>query len=426
MKSNERIRSQLLLAENENTSPEDLDQIWTYNTSIKVRKAVAKNPNASPYVLRKAARLYLEEVLSNPAFEMMELFDDDPWLRMISECYSNPAAVFLQHYNPFLYVGTSRTSPVEIDKFCWACLLSPEITPNILNSVLKLISSEMLKRALKNKNTLNKLRNICKFHLSTIDNSLISTDSIFDLESFLLLHKVSIIDDDQLYEALKSYGVASTSCCKSSYKKFVSKLIKEYVSTENENIPKILSRLFLISRRHTVNWVRDLFFFTGKNYQQLVSDEVVKLSAKIISYMSNVEEKFIGRSNANSSSIKMVLVSYLKNKFFKNKPYDFESAFFFLKENGISDKKLSLDGLNFCEQEEIKELSRHPLEIKKAFISMGCLGEWACISEGDSRYHLINSINEEIYREYGVCEELIFNSCSLKKVIPISSSVRIF
>ena len=63
----------LEIAQNESTTPEQLSKIWITSKSIKVRKAVASNPNADALTLRAAARLYLEEVLDNPAFEMLRL-----------------------------------------------------------------------------------------------------------------------------------------------------------------------------------------------------------------------------------------------------------------------------------------------------------------------------------------------------------------
>ncbi len=80
----------LEIAQNESTTPEQLSKIWITSKSIKVRKAVASNPNADALTLRAAARLYLEEVLDNPAFEMLKLFDDNEWVQKIGEIHENP------------------------------------------------------------------------------------------------------------------------------------------------------------------------------------------------------------------------------------------------------------------------------------------------------------------------------------------------
>ena len=108
----------LEIAQNESTTPEQLSKIWITSKSIKVRKAVASNPNADALTLRAAARLYLEEVLDNPAFEMLKLFDDNEWIQKLGEIYENPE----RWANG---IGYYSRSTGQLEPFARAALLSP-------------------------------------------------------------------------------------------------------------------------------------------------------------------------------------------------------------------------------------------------------------------------------------------------------------
>ena len=128
MKSSE----QLTLAQNEKTPETILIKLWDTSKSVRVRKAIAKNPNAGPKVLRSAARLYLEEVLENPGFFMLELFDEDAWIKNLSEAYSNPEE-FID--------GCWHRSVISKHQLGWACLLSPQLTSRAVNVIAQYVPS---------------------------------------------------------------------------------------------------------------------------------------------------------------------------------------------------------------------------------------------------------------------------------------------
>ena len=111
-------------AQDESVTEEELQLIWYGTKSVKIRKAIASNPNAGPSVLRMAARLYLEEVLENPGFEMLKLFDSDPWITKITEAYEDPNYFFVK-YGKYTSIG------INGDLFTRAVLLSKKLTPEV-------------------------------------------------------------------------------------------------------------------------------------------------------------------------------------------------------------------------------------------------------------------------------------------------------
>jgi hypothetical protein len=149
-----KVKEQFLLATDEGTPEAKLQEIWKTSKSGRVRKAVASNPNAGPGVLRKASRLYLEEVLSNPGFAVLELFDDDPWISKLSMAYSSPWNFLLQYGQEAYYAKASSSG---WDHFGWAALLSPELDPPAMEKVLSFITVGTLRRALKNAGLAQKL-----------------------------------------------------------------------------------------------------------------------------------------------------------------------------------------------------------------------------------------------------------------------------
>ena len=82
MKTNS-VTADMAAALDPETSEKKLLEIWNKSKSVRVRKAVASNPNASPLVLAEGSRLYLKEVLENPAFALLEIFSDDPDIRSL-------------------------------------------------------------------------------------------------------------------------------------------------------------------------------------------------------------------------------------------------------------------------------------------------------------------------------------------------------
>jgi hypothetical protein len=216
---------QLTLALDESTPEETLYFLWTETKSVKVRKAIARNPNAGGKVLKEAARLYLEDVLENPSFSMLSLFSEDGWVKKIGEVYADPD----EHISKrnVLHSGNGRTT-IDRDLCCWAALLSPKLTPFSLNIALQHISGERLKRALTNPDLPAKIR---KVYVDALKSPEVWK---FSLSSILSLHKRDIIDNDHLFEGLSNYGVGSVSCSKSDFSAFLKKLSDNYVKSKKK------------------------------------------------------------------------------------------------------------------------------------------------------------------------------------------------
>lgn len=405
MKSSE----QLILAQNEKTPEITLIQLWDTSKSVRVRKAIAKNPNAGPKVLKSAARLYLEEVLENPGFFMLELFDEDTWIKSLSEAYTNPEE-FID--------GLWHRSVISKHQLGWACLLSPQLTSRAINVVTQYVPSATFKRAIKNKAVLNNVKLLYQ-------NSLTSLEVWpFDLETILVLYRENIISSEDLYHGLSNYGVASVSVRKSTFNKFINQLIQKYISTREPSIAKLLAKMFLVLRHYALQWL---------NSNETIVAQLQKtgsLFVEVLSYMKrSCESNSLSKENFN---IVGELVSRLiRFKFFRSigdhyytpdqitqvydfmKSYNLVSAPFF--SYGIINGTSAIDALSGCRE-----------EVKEFFIRSGCLGSWVSALGSDPKYLLANEINEAIFLREGISNNLLFKSCSLRKVVSLSESTHIF
>lgn len=214
---------QLALAMDESTPEEVLYSLWEQTRSIKIRKAVARNPNAGAKVLRQAARLYLEDVLENPGFSMLALFSDGHWVKTVGDVYANPEEQV--HAKGVFYGG--RTTDTDRDLFRWAALLSPKLTPDVLEMTISAISAEKLGRVLKNPKAVAQIKTV---FVTALKNS--STVWPFSLGTLLLLHKKDLIDNDYLFEGLSHCGIAGASCSKRDFSAFLNKLTANYIASK--------------------------------------------------------------------------------------------------------------------------------------------------------------------------------------------------
>lgn len=136
---------------NSNTPESELLRIWNSTTSAKVRKAIASNPNVGADLLRIASRLYLDEALANPAFELLKIFTDDQWIMSITEAHEDPKK-FIRSIS---YYNASRHG-AQIK----AVLASEKIDLDSLCFCLEYASTADLNRAVKNSNTRARLHNL--------------------------------------------------------------------------------------------------------------------------------------------------------------------------------------------------------------------------------------------------------------------------
>ena len=242
----------LEIALDETTTPDQLSKIWSNTKSIKVRKAVASNPNADPLTLRQAARLYIEEVVENPGFEMLRLFDEDEWIKRIGEVYENPESWTRGYYY------ARRTD--QLEPFARVALLSKNLSAPGLNAVLEFLPVTSLKRAVKNEKTKSKIREvlIAPAHRQN-----------FSLEGVFKAYGSKTINENELYEMLKSISyVGSLSCRKSVYLRTIKALLKAF-DEEVDGAPRALAMILLASRSSCLRWVE--YTFKAEHLEVLAS-----------------------------------------------------------------------------------------------------------------------------------------------------------
>ena len=408
---------QLSLACNEQATEEALTALWEKSRSIKVRKAIAKNSNSSPQVLKAASRLYLEEVLENPGFLMLELFDNDTWIKEISECYLSPDT-YTGRYSYY----RSGSQQESTNQCYWACLLSPNLSPKALNEVIQRISSEKLKRALKNPKVVQKLKILYVKALKT-------TTEIwpFDLEALLVLHREGLINNDYLIEGLSHYGVASSSCRKATFLKFLRPVFETYKLNQDSETPRLLAKIFLISRAHMLHWVPSencyspgLLKWSGELYTKILR---LMFNATGYKVLTTEHVKYVGG----------VVSKYLRARFIgepsregSTTPQALTQIYTFLKSYNLDGVNFSSLGLSLRGKESALALLKCDIKTKEFFTKTGCLGTWASATGSDPKYSIINEVNEYIYSQEGITNNLLFTSCSVRKIVSLENSTHIF
>jgi hypothetical protein len=403
--------AELLKAAKDESTPEDvLTDIWYSTTSVRVRKAVASNPNASSQVLKIASRLYLEEVLENPGFQMIQMFDTDLWVGKVYEAYEDPNAFFMK-YGKYQSVG------INGDLYNRAILLSKNLTPEALNCCLAFGSKSALDRTLKNKAAVAKIKNLSR---GAIYSKQIYCP--FELESILMLYKVGVIDQTDLMQALSMFGIASTSAKKRLYSDFFNKTLKEYSESKSEKeksfLVKLFSKLIMISRGHTLHWI---------DYWQMRSPEKIDFIAKVLKTIRTAAgEKYL--LSDHRRTFVGILCSYAINKLnvSPRKTGDFEAVYEFFHAYALEDSLGEFRAMmNLRPQEWVKEIEDCSIRAKEFFIRSGSLGTWVAMSESDKKYQIFNEVNNDLYERSGL-DNLIFNSCSMRKIVTIDDSTHIY
>jgi hypothetical protein len=409
------VKEQLQLALDEQTPDEVLCKIWQTSRSVKVRKAVASNPNASPWLLRSAARLYLEEVLSNPGFSILELFNDDPWILKISTAYANPWDFLIKHGSSLYH-----TRAGAFDYFGWAALLSPNLCPNSMDKILGVMSAGAFRRALKSKVLFNKLSAI----YSKVETSLERWP--FSLETMIHMYRERLIGREQLFAGLSNYGPGSTSARKSVFTKYIKSIHSSYLSAETpiekKLIPKILAKSLLISRSHTIQWLWNCF--NASELEQWAGE----LYCEVLGHMSNYTARTSTLVHDNVRAVGNIVAQHVKMKFFSGDctAKSITDAYNFLKANNLQSQKFSKFGFVLSSRGSMDELDKCSLEVKKFFCKAGCLGNWASVTSSDVKYKIINDVNEHIYLNEGVqASNLLFNKCSVRKVVSLDSDCHV-
>lgn len=405
---------QLALAQHEEAPETVLLDLWNTSRSVKVRKAVARNPNAGPQVLRKAARLYLEDVLENPGFSMLELFDEDVWIKSISEAYADPEG----------FINKSARNVASVHQIAWACLLSPRLTSIAIDNVIRYASGATLKRAIKNEVVLNNIRSL---YLNSLTSLWVWP---FDLETLLILYREDIISSEELYSGLSNYGATSTSAKKSTIKKFTNQVLRKYISTKESSIAKLLAKFILVVRHYALSWVLKSEVMYSQFHQ------TGSLFAEVLSYMTSSYGPGF-RSKKNFAVVCDLVSRQIRYKFFGNEfgsslnnheylSDQINQAYDFIKSHGIlSVYPSSGEGLQLGGKSAINALTHCREEVKEFFIKRGCVGSWVSTLSSDPKYILINGVNEAIFLREGISDNLLFKCCSLSKIISFNGSTHV-
>jgi hypothetical protein len=146
------VENLLAIALDPGTSPDRLMEVWNETKSSRVRKAVASNPNCSAKIACVASRLYIKEVVNNPALEMHTLFCEDKSFKQIYDAYSDPDELWKTFPR---YKGNSQ----EKGAVYRAMLVSPKLNdPKIIETIFTQLSGAEFIRELKDPDV---KKNVC-------------------------------------------------------------------------------------------------------------------------------------------------------------------------------------------------------------------------------------------------------------------------
>lgn len=407
----EQLEALYLKAQDETASKEELTEIWYSTKSLKIRKAIASNCNAEPAVLKMAARLYLEEVLVNPGFEMLRLFDSDPWVNKIAEAYENPNEFFVK-YGKYSSVGL-----IGGELYARAILLSKSLTAEALNCCVSVGPKSALDRALKNKDVFQNIQLLVQQSFEG------ETYSPFELESLLILYKRQVVDKQLLFKALSSFGAASSSARKRIYTDFYSGIIHDYSlckdKTEQKFLVNLLTKFVSISRAHTLHWL---------DYWQIPNKKVfVDIVARVYKNMLEFPQRSILKEHQRVLSNS--LWSFVRSDFLSSNQQtnDFEKIYDFFEDYGLADGITeSKAGFNMRNARWIEQIEKASIETKIFLTKSFCLGDWAAISDSDNRYKIFEEVNNYLEKKYGVGDKLLYRCCSLRKIISVNDSVHTY
>jgi hypothetical protein len=406
------VKLDLEKSQSENTSSEELFALWGRSKSIKVRKAIASNPNADSRVLKQAARLYLEEVVDNPGFKMLYLFNDgDPWIENVSQAFEDPTA-YLNKYN----VYTLLNNPAS-DHCLRAILLSDNLTAPAMSLVLEHISSTSLKRVLKGPKIKSKIRDILFKKES-------SYEMLFAFPSILTLNLHGVISDEETNFIFRKYSLGSCHTKKSLYKRFVKNIFSKYkvasTNSQKQEIVSLFSKFVLLSRAYSAHWIKscglsseELLEWGGELFTSALSS-----AYKITNTKTLIQDNFI--------IMEAFTLKYFRAKFFKDTvtPEAIENCYKLASDFGLVGENFCSEGFRIYSENFIPALKECSIETKKFFIKAGALGNWT--GTQDLRYKIAEEVNNYIYEKEGVTSNLVFNSCSRRKIITFNSSTHVY
>lgn len=407
----------LEIAQDESTTPGQLNEIWHTTLSVKVRKAVASNPNAGELTLRAAARLYMEEVLENPAFELLELFGDDNWIKSISKIYHSPES----------WVAESRyfyRNDAKSEAFAKAALISPHCSIVVLSAALEFLSVTSLKRTFKHPSTKSKASRIL---VEAVKAKKLGS---LTLEAVLKAYNSALISAEELFCQLKIITiVGSLSCRKSTYTRaFKNLLSQSEIGTPGAN--DSICAILISSRGSCINWV-----------ELDIKEKHLRVISKALVIGLELEKKLASRDKDSSfrpalsgikSSIK-TLASIISRCIwgtmnFEERKLGLEYFYNYVSNLGLKDFEWGDSKRNYSpvqlNQELAYELNKQSIEVKMFYAKNKSLGTWFHMQKSDVKFLILEEVNQHLYDVEGV-GELLYKDINLKKIISISDDVLI-
>ena len=398
------------IAEDENTTSDFLKEIWYTSRSIKVRKAVASNPNCDADVLRAASRLYLEEVLLNPGFEMLKLFDSDPWIKNISAVYDDPEKYLLQsRYSVY------RSQ--DADQLSRAALLSPKCTSDSIALAIDFLSVGSIKRVISNEKTRLRLKFI-------ISEAYASKIICLSMEGVFKAWDAGLINTYELGSYIRSRGgTSSQSCRKGVYSKTFKKLSKEYLEEKTGDSLRAMAIIFLFSRSSCFRWI-----------EYNLSEDHLPVIAEALKAAIALEKKDLGLKNRTSPNIKSSLkdISGLfTHVAWHSVPHADRKnnlANFYCLVNKYNLSHYQWGNFKRCwpairfESDFCKELESLPMAAQAFYARAGCVGDWVHMGSNNAKLRIVENVNEWLYKRGGV-GNLLYNQVSLKKIIALTDNV---
>lgn len=399
MKTNS-VTADMAAALDPETPEKKLLEIWNKSKSVRVRKAVASNPNASPLVLTEGSRLYLKEVLENPGFALLEIFSDDPDIRELSEAFNDPMKwVVTLGGGAYTFRPRSHAKALAWDRVRWAVLLSPHLEWVGLNAVLDTIRLETFRRAMKCEETRKKVRSI---FLEAMVVGQASPDKI------MLMNKELMITTKEALSGFKCHAVVSSTTSPRALLSSYSKVLHKTYRDDKEQRDAIVETLFylcliqrpysmrhLLPRRfdHLDDGVENLYISLLKMVREKASMDKSKsaLKKKLEKICKHLEDAF-GETATNKYLFKT------KGEVTKE---DIQNLYNYVQRSGLNPQNSQtylVRHFNDLLKPHTKALGECSMEIK----------EWACknkllgwvISRAHHREEIVKILDEVNYAIY--------------------------
>jgi hypothetical protein len=193
-----------------------LREVWDATKSTRIRKAVASNPNCDSETMRIAARLYIKEVLANPSFELLKIFNEDKFVKKLSDAYEDP-----QEFCKNQVIGSIKNTNGNRTNLLRAMLTSPNLRGwKILQDITGWLTAAEFNREMRDVAVRNNVVRIAKSYAGN-----------FELSCLLFLHSNGIIDTVSLDQALDSSGKQrGRMTSKGAYVGFISKFVDNAIA----------------------------------------------------------------------------------------------------------------------------------------------------------------------------------------------------